>query len=110
MKGQHLGPAAQDSSQHFQVGYLAGEGNRSAIRASRLSVTVGQRVRLKGTEKMWDSVGVYAEGQADGTLVVRVLIFNPDWDEPLQIACIRSRPEDAASMTALGCNLNHVPA
>lgn len=27
----------------------------------------------------------------DGTLVVRVLIFSPDSDEPLQIACIHYR-------------------
>lgn len=109
MNGQHLGPAVKDS-QHFQVAYIAGEGNGSTMRTGRLSVTVGQRVRLNGTEKMWDSVGVYAEGQPDGTLVVRVVIFNPDWDEPLQIACIRSRPEDSAGLTALGCNLNHVTA
>jgi len=30
----------------------------------------------------------------DGTLVIRVVVFNPDWDEPLQIANIKSRPQD----------------
>lgn len=100
-------PAATDS-QDFHVACIAGDGNRSPIRANRLSVRVGQRVRLDGIEQMWDSVHIYAEGLPDGTLVVRVLVFNPDWDEALQIACIRSRPRDAASLTALGCNLNHV--
>lgn len=107
MNKQRMWPAAIDNP-HFQVACVAGEGNGLPIRTSLLSVTVGQRVRRNGTEEMWDSVGVHAEGQPDGTLVVRVVIFNPDWDEPLQIACIRSRPEDAASLTALGCNLNHV--
>jgi hypothetical protein len=93
---------------HFQVVCTPGKDNGSTIRASRLSVTLGQRVRLNGTEQMWDSVGVYAEGQPDGTLVVRVVVFNPDWDGPLQIACIRSRPEDALCLAALGCNLDHV--
>lgn len=100
--------SAVTDSQDFQVACIARDGNRSPIRTNRLSVRVGQRVRLDGIEQMWDSIHIYAEGQPDGTLVVRVLIFNPDWDDPLQIACIRSRPNDAASLTALGCNLNHV--
>lgn len=102
-------PAAKDNG-NFRAAYAVGKGNASAIRGNHLSVKVGQRVRLNGTEQMWDSVGIYAEGQPDGTLVVRVVVFNPDWDGPLQIACIRSRPDDAASLTALGCNLNHVAA
>jgi hypothetical protein len=76
--------------------------------ADSLAVTVGQRVRVGGSEEMWDSVGVYAQEEEDGSLVVRILVFNPDWDEALQIACIRSRPGDVAALTALGCNLDHV--
>jgi|GEM_PF-3286212 len=72
------------------------------------TVTVAQCIRRDGSEEMWDSVGVYAQEEEDGTLVVRILVFNPDWDEPLQIACIRSRPGDVTSLTALGCNLDHV--
>ncbi|MGA7174329.1 MAG: hypothetical protein WBG29_13585 [Candidatus Acidiferrales bacterium] len=54
-------------------------------------------------------MGVYAHEEQDGTLVVRVMVFNPDWDEPLQIACIRSRLGEASTnLTALGCNLDHV--
>jgi hypothetical protein len=40
--------------------------------------------------------------------MVRVLVFNPDWDEALQIASLRSRPADPQSLTPLGCNLDHV--
>ncbi|MCI0624901.1 MAG: hypothetical protein L0387_25215 [Acidobacteria bacterium] len=94
----------------FQATCAAGKRKGSAIKGDRLSVRIGQRVRVNGTERMCDSVAVFAEAQPDGTLVVRVVIFNPDWDEALQIACIRSRPDDAASLTALGCNLNHVAA
>ena len=36
-----------------------------------------------------------------------VLVFNPDWDEALQIASIKSRPQDGGCDTALGCNLDH---
>ena len=61
----------------------------------------------KGQE-IWESVGVEGKEQPDGSLLVRILIFNPDWDEPLQIASIQSRPDDADCLTPLGCNLNHV--
>jgi hypothetical protein len=74
------------------------------------AITVAQCIRRGGIEKMWDSVRVYAQEEEDGSLVVQVLVFNPDWDEALQIACIRSRPGDAAGLTALGCNLDHVAA
>jgi hypothetical protein len=92
----------------FQVRCLASDDNGFALETKSLTVTVGQRVRRGGIEEMWDSVRVYAQEEEDGTLVVRVLVFNPDWDEGLQIACIRSRPGDAAGLTALGCNLDHV--
>jgi hypothetical protein len=107
--GQHPRPAVKDGDD-FQIA-CTGELRKQFIFGARcLSVTVGQRVCLNGTEKIWDSVGVYAERQPDGTLVVRVVVFSPDWDEPLQIACLRSRPEDATCLTALGCNLNHATA
>ena len=57
---------------------------------------------------MWDSVAVESKDEEDGTLVLRVIVFDPDWDEPLQIASIRSRPHDPDSLSALGRNLNHV--
>ncbi|MGB6875384.1 MAG: hypothetical protein WBD87_05065 [Candidatus Acidiferrales bacterium] len=57
---------------------------------------------------MWDSVAIESTAEQDSTLVLRVIVFNPDWDEPLQIASIRSRPQHLESRTPLGCNLDHV--
>lgn len=74
-----------------------------------LLVTVGQRIRHLDTQGMWDSVVVEGKKEPDGTLMIRVLVSNPDWDERLQIACIRSRPDDRDSLTALGTNLDHLP-
>ena len=73
-------------------------------------VTVSQCIRHLDTQGMWDSVIVEGKAERDGTLVVRILVSNPDWDERLQIACIRSRPDDPDSLTALGTNLDHLPA
>ena len=93
----------------FEVECRAGEAGGLALGSEFVSVKVGQRVRRDGAEEMWHSVGVYAKEEDDGTLVVQVLVFNPDWDEALQIASIKSRPHDGDCQTALGCNLDHLP-
>jgi hypothetical protein len=95
------------SGKAFQIRCEAGAKNHFGVQADAVSVTVGQRVRRDGGTQMWESVTVYAKHSSDGDLVVEVLIFNPDWDEPLRIASMRSRPEDSASMTPLVCGLDH---
>jgi hypothetical protein len=92
----------------FQMKCEANAAGGSCVGSDTLSVTVGQRVRMGGVEGMWDSVAVHCKEEDDGTLIVRIVVSNPDWDEPLQIACIRSRPHDPECLTALGCNLDHV--
>lgn len=71
-------------------------------------VTVAQEILRRGRTEMWESIGVYAKEEPDGTLSVRVVVFNPDWDEPLQIACTRSRPHDPGCIVPLGCCLDHI--
>ena len=93
----------------FEVHCSAGAAGELHVGTESLSVKIGQRVRMDDAEEMWQSVEVYAEEDANGNLVIRVLVSNPDWEEPLQIACIRSRPGDGDCQTALGCNLDHVP-
>ncbi len=107
-----MAPAEKSENKpHFHVRCDADSDNRFGVNTESLTVTVGQRVLRDGAQEMWDSVSIYAKEDVDGTLIVQVLVFNPDWDEPLQIACIRSRPGDVSmSMTALGCNLDHVTA
>lgn len=78
------------------------------INADMLWFRIEQRIRRGAALDMWNSLSVYCEQERDGTLLVRVVIFNPDWDGPLQIAAIRSRPHDVTSLVALGCNLDHV--
>ncbi len=92
----------------FHVSCKAANENGFRVGTDTLSVAVSQRIRRSTGEEMWESVGVYAREDEEGTLVIRVLVFNPDWEEPLQIASIRSRPRDGACLTALGCNLDHV--
>ena len=102
-------PVAHVSSHRnlFQIRCEAGEGNRFGVQTDSITVTLGQRVLREGGLEMWDSVGVYAKQDPEGVLIVEVLVFNPEWDEPLRIACIRSRPEDKSSLTPLVCGLDH---
>jgi len=96
------------SSERFHVRCEAGDDNRFRVTTESLTVTVGQRVLREGALEMWDSVSIYAKADREGNLVVEVLVFNPDWDEPLRIASTRSRPQDATCLTAVGCCLDHV--
>jgi len=92
----------------FRVSCDAGKTGMFQAGTDSLWVRVAQRIRRRGTEEMWDSLAIESTAEQDGTLVLRVVLFNPDWDEPLQIASIRSRPQDLESLTPLGCNLDHV--
>jgi hypothetical protein len=92
----------------FLVDCDADEGHRFRGEAASLWINIGQRVRRRDTPQMWESVAVECRSQSDGSLEIRVLVFNPDWDEPLQIASIQSRPDDPNCLTPLGCNLNHM--
>lgn len=94
----------------FRVSCDAGHAGQFRAHTDSVVVTVGQRIRHLDTEGMWDSVVVEGKAEQDGTLVVRILVSNPDWDERLQIACVRSRPDDGDSLTALGTNLDHLPS
>jgi hypothetical protein len=99
-----LGPP----SPGFRVSCDAGNTGKFQAETGSLWVRVAQRIRRREIEEMWDSVAIESTAEQDGTLVLRVIVFNPDWDEPLQIAAIRSRPQDLESLTPLGCNLDHV--
>ncbi len=104
----NTGAHAAANADGFRVNCDADKAGRFLVETDSLWVRVGQRVLRQGTQETWDSVAIEGKNEPDGSLLVRVLVFNPDWDEPLQIACIRSRPHDPQCLTPLGCNLDHV--
>lgn len=55
-----------------------------------LSIAVSQAIKQKDIEEMWQSVLVICEQSEDGILTTKVIVCHPDWDQNLQIACIRS--------------------
>ncbi len=98
------------SQNGFRVRCDAGEAGQFRADTNSVLVTVSQRIRHHDTQGMWDSVVIEGKAEQDGSLVVRVLVFNPDWDERLQIACIRSLPDDPDCLTAMNTNLDHIPS
>jgi hypothetical protein len=106
--GSGKGKMAPGGNKTFEARCEAREPGYALVALSGLSVFIAQRIRSDNREQMWDSVVIRCAEEPDGTLAVRVFISNPDWKELLQIACIRSRPGDAESLTPLGCNLDHI--
>jgi hypothetical protein len=100
--------AALPAEQPFHVSLQAGKLGSCEMNPDVLSVRVAQNVLRANVPEIWNSVSVFCEQEPGGALVVRVLVFNPDWDGALQIAEIRSWPQDRSNLTPLGCNLNHV--
>ena len=106
-QGGQGGPAG-GGDKAFEVRCESRDQRRALIATTELSAVVAQRIRRNDFEQMWDSVIIRCTEEEDGTMAVRVLVTNPDWHELIQIAHIRSRPYDEKSLTALGCNLDHV--
>ena len=94
--------------QPFNVSLQAGKIGSCELNPDVLSVRVAQHMLRNDRPEVWNSVSIYCEAEPGGALVVRVLVFNPDWETGLQIAELRSWPQDRSSLTPLGCNLNHI--
>ncbi len=91
----------------FRVHCHAGDHGCLRVATGKLVVNVGQKVVRDGGAEMWDSVVVECSEEEDGSAMVRVLLCNPGWEEPLQIACVRSRPyADSLNQAAITCDLS----
>jgi hypothetical protein len=100
--------SVMEGNQSFEVRCQPPDQRHALVATAGISASIRQRIRRNNQRQMWESVTIRCLEESDGTLAVRVFVSNPDWDELLQIAHIRSRPDDPASMTPLGCNLDHV--
>jgi hypothetical protein len=100
--------ARSQSERPFRVNVEAGDLGSCEMSPSVLSLRVAQRMFRANTLEMWNTVSVFCEEEAGGALVVRVMVFNPDWDGPLQIAELRSWPSDPSQQAPMRCNLDHI--
>jgi len=75
----------------FQIDCSANPVGSFRTGADSLSVKIGQRISRFGAEEIWDSVIIHGDANGD-EITVRILVCHPAWDEPQEIACIRSSP------------------
>jgi len=96
-------------SRAFEVDCTASPVGSFRAGADSLSVTIGQRMRSPDGEEIWDSVTIQCREEGS-ELAVRVLVCHPGWDEPLQVACIRSQPriEPSSDGEILQVSLDHL--
>jgi hypothetical protein len=89
----------------FQLRCDAGTVGSFSATTERVCVTVSQRLLRDGEEQMWDCVVVHSTKEPDGSLRTRVLLCNPDWEEPLEVANVQSmscEPASAGIVTHVG--------
>jgi len=93
----------------FEVECNAGEAGQFQAKTDSLSIRIGQRVRGSGMQGLWGSVLVHCQDEKDGSLVAKVIVCHPDWEEPLQIAAIRSvATRERKDGPALEVDLTHM--
>lgn len=106
-RGKSLG-SAKVSSPDFAICWEALPSKKATGGFSGFSVSISQRIRKNNKQEMWDSVVIECEDSPDGGLLVRVFVSDPEWEAPMQIAALRSRPDDLSNLVPMGCNLDHV--
>ena len=89
-----LNSSARQDCRKFEVRCHAGNAGHLDVASDAVSVKIGQQIRREGKEEFWGSLLVECKEQDDGSLAVEVVVFHPDWDEPLRIASIQSHPSD----------------
>src|ERR1700719_5417165 len=93
-RGSRQPVGQRDDVEGFHIECQAGEAGLLRVGADSVSFTVGQLVFLKNREQLWESVRVRCQREADGSLTVQVLVWDPKLEGALQIAHLRSRPAD----------------
>jgi hypothetical protein len=100
-------PLRAPDDRKFQVSCKADPTGILAAAAKTVVVTVGQRVRREHQEEMWDSVSVSDGEHPNGDLMIKVLVFNPDWDEPV-VRQNSARPLNLGRVTMLQSTLHAI--
>jgi hypothetical protein len=91
-----LSQSAVGEGRKFEVCCNAGSAGHLEVASDSLSVRIGQRISGDSKDGLWGSLLVECKEQDDGSLAVDVVVFHPDWDEPLRIASIQSNPSNGS--------------
>jgi hypothetical protein len=75
----------------FEIRCDASPNGQLHVKSHAVSAAISQVIRRNTTDEIWQAVLVISEESQDGSLTTKIIICHPDWDQNLQIACIRSR-------------------
>jgi hypothetical protein len=99
-----------DNDRKFEIRCDAGPDGRLHVKGRAISVSLGQRIGGSGTQEFWQSVLIICEEVKDGSVATKIIVCHPDWDQNVQIACIRSRISQGEQRTpVLDLDLKHIP-
>jgi hypothetical protein len=93
----------------FEIRCEAGPEGHLHVKSRSLSVALSQLVKRNRVEELWQSVLVICEENPDGSVLTKIIVCHPDWDQNLQIASILSRiPEGDEPSPVLEVDLKSV--
>jgi len=95
----------------FEVHCDASPNGQLRVKNHALSVAVSQSISRNKTQEVWQSVLIICEEDQNGTLTTKIIVCHPDWDQNLQVACIRSRitrQDETASVLEVDLKASHV--
>jgi hypothetical protein len=100
---------ALESDKAFAVICDAGLSGALAVGTNELAVTASMQLRRGSPHEMWEALTITSAIEQDGSVVLRILIFHPDWEQALQVAKLRCRPQDEGSNPpTLEYDLEHI--
>jgi hypothetical protein len=76
---------------HFEIRCDASPNGQLHVKNHALSVAVSQVINTNNERESWQSVLIICEEGSDGLLTTKIIVCHPQWDQNLQIACIKSR-------------------
>lgn len=93
----------------FEIRCDAGANGQLYAKSHAVSVSLSQLINGNNKQEFCQSVLIICEENQDGSASTKVIVCHPEWDQNLQIACIRSSMPDATGpVSALEIDLKHV--
>ena len=95
----------------FEIHCDASPNGQLHVKSQALSVVISQLLGDSKTQECWRSVLIICEECPDGLLTTKIIVCHPDWDQNLQIACIKTRatgPDSTRSLFEVDLNATHV--
>jgi len=75
----------------FEIRCDASPNGQLHVKSHALSVAISQPISANNEHESWQSVLIICEESPEGLHTTKVIICHPQWDQNLQIACIKSR-------------------